>query len=124
MKKLIIFGISVLAVTVAFAFEPMWKSSNTATADTTQSLCLSQTYLVGTSTVSSGGHGIFHGACVNTGAAGTLTIYNSSNTAINPIAAINTAAVVPCALYDVGVSSGLTYTNSATANVTILYQCY
>lgn len=102
----------------------IWLSSNTATADTTQNLCPGKTYVVGTSTVTEGNHGVFHGVCINTGSAGTFTVYNSSATATSPIAAINTATAQPCSLYDVGVSSGLTYTNSATANLTILYQCY
>ena len=102
----------------------VWLSSNTATADTTKNLCPGQTYVVQGSTYTSGNHAVFHGACINTPVAGTLTIYNSSATATAPIAAISTSTGMPCSLYDVQVSSGLTYTNSATANVTILYQCY
>lgn len=90
--------------------DKVWKSSNTATADTTKSLC-------GT------GRGIIHGARVNTGAAGTLTIYNSRASATLPVAAINTAALASLD-FDVLLSSGVTYTNSATANVTLLYDCY
>lgn len=124
-KALFLAIISILAATsFSFAFEDTWLSSNTATADTTKILCQSTSYTVGVSTIIVGGHGIFHGACVNTGAAGTLTVYNSSSTAVNPIFAMNTAAVVPCSLYDVNMSSGLVYTNSATANVTMLYSCY
>ena len=106
----------------------VWLSSNTATADTTKNLCPGIPYSVAsssytTNTYTSGNHGIVHGVCINTGAAGTLTVYNSSATATSPIAAMNTAAAAPCSFFDVAVSSGLTYTNSATANVTILYQC-
>lgn len=94
----------------------VWISSNTATADTTKALC-NNTF------PSSWPHAILHGICVNTGSAGTFTLYNSSASAIQPIAAIDTTAK-GCQNYDVQLSSGLTYTNSATANVTVLYQCY
>lgn len=125
MKKFIAILISFFMFSgPAFCFEPTWISSNTATADTTKNLCPGQTYLIGTSTVTEGNHGIFHGACVNTGVTGTLTVYNSSATATVPIAAILTSTSMPCSLYDVAVSSGLTYTNSATGNVTILYTCF
>lgn len=90
----------------------VWISSNTATADTTKSLCTTYT-----------ARGILRGACVNTGVAGTLTLYNSNATATNPVAAIDTSTK-GCQFYDVAAMSGVTYTNSATANVTILYQCY
>lgn len=126
MKKLLfialsIFGIASLGLAVG---NSVWISSNTATADTTKNLCPGQTYVIQGSTVTEGNHGVFHGACINAGATGTLTIYNSSATANIPIAAITTSTAMPCSLYDVQTSSGLTYTNSATANVTILYQCY
>lgn len=101
----------------AFATPSVWLSSNTATADTTQVLC-PNTANVNTK------RAILHAVCVNTGAAGTLTVYNSSATAVNPLLAMNTAAVVACATYDISTSSGLTYTNSATANVTLTYMCY
>lgn len=115
MKKLLI-GISILFVGgISWALGPgVWKSSNTATADTAQKLC-NQT--------ASARRGVFHGACVNTGAAGTLTIYNSSSTAVSPIAAINTANLA-CLYYDVFMSSGIVYTNSATGNVTMMFDCY
>lgn len=100
----------------SYASGPVWSSSNTATADTTQALC-TKTFL------SSWPHGIVHGLCVNTGAAGTYTIFNSSAAAIQPLAAIDTTAK-GCQYYDVQMSSGVTYTNSATANVTLLYSCY
>jgi hypothetical protein len=119
MKKIL--AILLLTGGLAQAAQPVWLSSNTATADTTQNLCKG---LSNASGFFSNNHGIFHGACINTGVAGTLTIYNSSATATSPIAAINTGTAQPCSLYDVSISSGLTYTNSATANVTILYQCY
>ena len=117
MKKILFFlAFALLGAQTAHAISmDVWLSSNTATADTAQTLCNQQNQTR---------HGVLHGVCVNTGAAGTFTVYNASSTAANPIAAINTAAVVPCMFYDVMVSSGLVYTNSATANVTVLYQCY
>lgn len=92
-------------------FNQTWISSNTATADTTQNLCKKST------------RAAFHGVRINNGATGTLTIYNSSGTATNPIAVVQTSSTW-AGDYDVITSSGLTYSNSATANVTILYQCY
>ena len=103
----------------------IWRSSNTAVADTTLNLCKGITQLVGTSTITTGNHGIFHGACVNRGlSGGTLAIYNSSASATSPIATISVSTPMPCSVYDVGISSGLTYTNSGTADITILYQCW
>jgi hypothetical protein len=127
--------ISILAALLMFSAPcfaldtDVWLSSNTQTADTTKNLCPGIPYTVASSsftsvTYTSGNHGIFHGACVNNGvAAGLLTVYNSSATATVPIATIATSTAMPCSFYDVAVSSGLTYTNSTTANVTILYQC-
>lgn len=110
----------------------VWVASHTATADTTKNLCPGVPYSVASSsfaftTYTEGNHGVFHGACVNGGvAATTLTVYNSSATAtgVIPIAIIQTSTTMPCSLYDVAVSSGLTYTTSGTADISILYQCY
>ena len=126
MKKILLAGfISLFSMGMARAVAPdVWLSSNTATADTTQNLCKGTTYTNGSSTYTSGDHGVLHGVCINTGVAGTFTVYNSSASANSPIAAINTGTSQPCSIYDVSVSSGLTYTNSATANITILYQCF
>ena len=113
MKKILSIVAALSIPVIAMAAPAVWRSSNTATADSTKQLCTQGTPR----------RGLFHGACVNTGAAGTLTVYNSSSTAANPVAAINTAAAI-CLYYDVALSSGLVYTNSATANVTLLYDCY
>ena len=98
----------------AFAYEA-WLSSTTATADTTKNVCMSK-------------RGVFHGVCVSspTALASTYTVYNSSASAINPIAVID-ATGRGCYYYDVvasTVNKGLTYSNSSTANVTLLYNCY
>jgi len=127
MKKFAIMVLSILALSLPGSAlqTDIWLSSNTATADTTQNLCKGQNFLVGTSTVTEGGHGILHGVCINSGAPnGTFTVYNSSGTASNPIAAVQTSTMTSCNFYDVLVSTGLTYSNSSTANVSILYQCY
>lgn len=92
-----------------------WISSNTATADTAQKLCPK-------GNTAKQGHGVISSVCVNTGTAGTFTIYNASAAAVNPIAAIDTASK-GCMDYDVFITSGLSYTNSATANVTVTYSC-
>lgn len=94
----------------------VWLSSNTVTADTAQALCTQPNMTR---------RGIFHGACVNRGAVNsTVAIYNSSATAVVPIATIQTSTAMPCSIYDVLASSGITYTTSSTADVTILYTCY
>lgn len=103
----------------------VWLSSNTATADQLKNLCPGINYVIGTSTFTSGNHGVFHGLCVGTGVAGSsVTVYNSSATAQNVVAIIATSTPTVCSLFDVAVSSGLTYTNGAAADIQILYQCY
>lgn len=118
MKKLGIVAISILGLaswSLAVSGS-VWLSSNTATVDTNKALC--QTVFA-----SSWPRGVVHNVCVNTGTAGTYTVYNSSGSGVNKMAAIDTAAK-GCQIYDVVMSSGITYTNSATADVTISYSCY
>lgn len=118
MRKLFL-AILIAGISGSYVFADIgsiWISSNTATADTTQNLCKPKQ---GNTTA----RGLFHGARINTGGAGTLTVYASSASATSPIAAINTAAVASLD-YDVIVSSGLTYSQTGTANITLLYQCY
>jgi hypothetical protein len=129
MKKILLFASLMGLPAVGFCVAQIWTSSHTATADTTKPLCISSTYIVGTSTNTSGGRGILHGVCVNDSgpAAGTVAIYNSSSTAVNPVAIIRSTSAVTsgCAFYDVQMSSGIVYTNSTAGNdVTILYECY
>lgn len=109
------------------AVQQVWTSSHTATADTTQILCNSRTYIVGSSTYTAGGKAILHSVCVNdAGAAGTITIYNSSSTATNTFAILRatTTANGPCAYFDVDFSSGLVYTTGAANDVTFTFECY
>lgn len=115
-----------MAWALSYAVAPdVWLSSNTATADATQNLCKGVNYLVGTSTNIYGNHGVLHAVCVGIGVAGSsVTVYNSSGTALNPITVVSASTPTVCSTFDVSVSSGLTYSNSSTANVTILYQCY
>jgi hypothetical protein len=116
MKRFILAVILSFVAGVSWAVSDVWQSTNTATADTAKSLCSNS------GSIFSRAHAVVHNVCVNTGAAGTFTIYNSSAVAVNPVAAINTAAAI-CMEYDVSLSSGLSYTNSATANVTMTYIC-
>lgn len=113
MKKILVVSALLLAGNL-WAID-VFVASNTVTADTAQRLC-PKNY------TTRQGHGVLDSVCVNTGAAGTFTVYNASGAAVNPIAAIDTAAK-GCMNYDVGFSSGLTYSNSATANVTVSYTC-
>lgn len=112
MKRILLAGVLIFSTVSAYAVGSVWTSSNTATADTGKGLC-----------VAGSPRALLHTACVNTGSAGTLTLYNAKASAANPVAAINTAAAL-CLTYDVALSSGLSYTNSATANVTMTYSCY
>lgn len=124
-KFLAIFASLLMFSATAFAFEDTWLSSNTATADTTKLLCSGSSYLVGTSTITTGNKGIIHGLCIGNGVPGEIvTVYNSSASATNPIFAVSASTMTPCSIYDVAVSSGLTYSKTSTANVTFLYQCY
>lgn len=128
MKKVFVAICAILGLSCAlFAFPPVWTSSHTTTADTTQILCKGSTYLVGTSTVTVGERAIFHGVCANdVPAFGTVTVYNSSSTATNAFAVLRSSTIAngPCAYFDVQLSSGLVYTTSAANDVTFLYQCY
>jgi hypothetical protein len=114
MRKFLLTGILCFAASSAMAFTNIYRSTHTATADPVKPLC------------TSGGatrRGVLHTACVNTGTAGTLTLYNSFSTAVQTIAAINTANAL-CQTYDISTSSGLSYATTATADVTISYECY
>lgn len=91
----------------------VWRSSYTATADTTQNLCMNR-------------RGILHGVIVSSGSASSnMAVYASSGTAFQPIAEINTTAQGSY-FYDVIASTrtGLTYSTVGTAKVTILYDCF
>lgn len=117
MKRLLLALALCFGFTFAFASgTDVWIASNTATVDTTKVVCPQRSN-------TKQGHGVISRVCVNTGTAGTYTIYNASAAAVNPIAAIDTAAK-GCQAYDVAFSSGLTYTNSAAANVTLMYSCF
>lgn len=120
---LFILGVVVFGAIAAHAdtkVDPIiWKSSFTATADTTKEIPCS------TSLPNAGCR--FHGVIVSSaGVNSTLTVYNSSATANNIIAIIDTNGSTmknQDFIFDVFVSSGLTYTNagSTPANIVILY---
>lgn len=123
MKRLL--GAFTLIFAVAsgvLAVESIWYSSTTATADTTRVLCPKQP------NVTARGHGIYHGVCVSVptnGLSGMVGVYNSSASAVNIISSTTTGgyAFPTCSYYDVAFSSGLTYTNTSTATVTLMYGC-
>lgn len=118
-KKFLLFVASFLMFSIpVFAISgSVYLSSHTATANTTQALCQQ-------APVGSNPHGVLNSVCVNTGAStSSATIYNSSGTANNVIAIIDTTTK-GCLTYNVLLSSGITYTTSSTADVTFLYQCY
>jgi hypothetical protein len=122
MKKIFIVGLTILMMTgVSQAAPQIWFSSHTETADTTQNLCKGTSYSGGFY----GNHGNFHAVCIDsaTVAASTFIVYNSSGAASNMLVDMD-ATKAGCNYYDIAISSGLTYSNSSTAHVTILYQCY
>ena len=128
MKNFFLSTLLALVATTVFAFQPVWRASHTATADSTKILCQGNTYVINGSTVTNGNLGILHGVCVNdpSAATGTITVYDSSSTATNAFAVIRAtaAATMGCMFYDVQVSSGLVYSNSTTNDITLLYQCF
>lgn len=110
------------------AYEPVWLASHTLTVDTIQILCPGKSYLVGTSTTTTGNRGILHEICVNdpTSASGFITVYNSSSTAVNAYVVLTatTGVNAVCTAYDVTFSSGLVYSTTKVNDITFVYQCY
>jgi hypothetical protein len=102
----------------------VWLSSNTATVDSTQTLC--GQYLVGTSTAVY--HGVLHEVIVSSAVAlSTIQLYNSSWTVVGTtqtIGPIVTGTQTFPFVYDVIFPNGLSYVKSGTSQVQILYQCY
>lgn len=111
MKRLLWIGIlMVLGAASVHAAGTVWTSSNTATG-TSGGLCVS------------GAKGFIHGVCVNTAAATSLTLYNSSwTTTGRSIGAIDTS-VNGCKYYDTIFPAGLYLSKTGTGSVTILYDC-
>lgn len=121
MKRISVFLILLLSSSVLWATDT-WVSSFTATVDTTKNVCGADRGIV------TNKRGFFHGVCVSSASVGggVYTVYNASASAINPLAVIDTTTK-GCYYYDVVASTaskGLTYSNSSTANVTLLYNCY
>lgn len=121
MKRLFL-AVSIFIIPVlVFADSHIWRSSYTATADTTQNVCGPA------GGYSTNRRGYLHGVCISSSAVtGTFTVYNSSASAINPIAVLDTQ-INGCYYYDVAASTinkGLTYSNTSTGKVTLLYECY
>lgn len=118
-RKLIFVLAALFGASLAYA-DGVWQSSHTATADTALALC--------TQTGGRARRGVLHGVCVNKADAGTITIYDSSSTAnaalIEAVIQSTSAVQGGCKLFDIYLSSGLVYTNSAATDMTILYQCY
>lgn len=111
MKKLAIAALSLFIPIASFAVPSVWLSSNTVTADTTKNLC-------------GQAKALFHGVCVTQDNLGTISIFDSRGSAVNPIGVIvSSSAVGNCLFYDVKTSSGLTYSKTTTTNATFLYQC-
>lgn len=123
MKK-VLFTFSILSLAgFAWAIPQVWRSSFTNTADTTKNLCGNDNGIV------TNRRGILHSVCVSSNTAGTdvITVYNSSASAINPIAVIDGSSSENCYTFDViatTVTKGLTYSKTGTSSVEILYDCY
>jgi hypothetical protein len=124
MKKLFLaLGLCFLFQARAHAFQTaIWLSSNTATAQSTSTLC-GQYISNGTTTTL---HGVLHGVCVNTAAAGNIQVFNSTYTSMsNSLTGVySTATQEPCNFYDATAPNGLMFLKVGTGDVSILYQCY
>jgi hypothetical protein len=120
MKKLFLAAAFIGCLSMrASAFQStVWLSSNTAVAvSTSTSLCQAEP--------SGSFRGVLHGVCINTAAAGSVQVFNSSGTAANTITGVlNTGTQEPCNYYDVAIDSGIAVNKVGTADITILYQCY
>lgn len=123
MKRLILaFGL-LMTVKVLWAGSPpsVWISSFTTAPVTTQNLCGVH------AGITTNRRGFFHGVCTSSGATnGFITVYNSSGSAINPMAIVNSISQ-GCQYFDVvasTVNKGLTYSTVGGGNYTILYDCY
>lgn len=120
MIKRFVFTVLVLflAFEAVYAFQTtVWNSSNSAVNISTTALC--------TETGATGIRGVLHGVCINTAAAGSVQVFNSSGSATNPITGVySTATQVPCNFYDVAVTSNISVNHNGTADITVLFQCY
>lgn len=108
-------GVSAFVMADVSTTATMWLSSRTATNDTA--------VRIPCSTVPNGGGCRLHGVLVGVpGTASTITIYNSSSTAVNTFAVLTTTTSVFYP-FDVYLSSGLVYTTAGAgiASVNILY---
>ena len=120
MKKLLLLSLILSVVPLAQAGPP-WISSNTAVAvDVVQPLCTQ---------ARTSRHGMFHGICVNSvnASSGTISIFNSSSTAVSPVAvtlATQTVAGSACRYFDVYMSSGISWSVTGINDVTAMYECY
>ena len=124
MKKIL--GISLIVgfmcCSFSYAVAPvLWKSSQTATADTTQPLC--GQFLSGTSTVTY--HAILYNVCISSPVTGSaVTLYNSSYTATTNGTGYISAANEGCLTFNTVYPKGLMYTTTGSANIIIGYDCY
>lgn len=98
----------------AWAFQEVWSSSYTNVAATTQKLC-------------EGKRGYLHGVVISTAGANGSNIQLSNSswtvTATPTTGAIDTRSV-RTEIYNVIFSTGIIYTKTGVAGLTILYQCY
>jgi len=125
MKRLLLVAVAIFCLfELSYAINrEIWLSSNTQTADTFQQLCTQSTW--------NSRRALVHGVCINNGVPGTTySIWGSSPgvtaaaLVTSTVAVINASTTTACQYYDVIISSGLFYSNSGTANVSLLYQCY
>lgn len=112
MKRFLLAGLLILVSSVGFAYEA-YRSSATATTDTTQVLC------------GGGKRGYLYSVCTSSAVAGTgLTVYNSSfTTAVQNTGFISSGAV-GCQEYRAVYTKGIMYSKGGPSNVLIQYDCY
>ena len=117
MKKVLLAALTIFGVCGAAgaAGHTVWKSSQTATADTTKNLCMNK-------------RGMLHSVCISsasTAGGGNVTIFASSATTANQMTTIN-SSTLGCYTFDViaATNTGISYSTVGTAVTTILYDCY
>jgi hypothetical protein len=109
---------------MSHALEPVWTSSNTSTADSTQTLC--GQFIIGGSSIPL--RSIVHEVVVSSAVAGTFQLWNSSWTVASATSTLTIGPIMTGTLgsyfYDTALTQGLVYSKTGTATVQVLYGCY
>lgn len=136
-SRLIVFlfllGVCLIISRFGHALEAPWLSSNTATADSTSTLCGQFSIANGTNTIIVPSQGWLHGVVISSGSSSvnnTIQFYDSSWTVVSAtssrvIGPINITSVsTNPMIYDIVFRYGLSYVKTGLSTVQILYQCF